>query len=191
MCLNVGATLYCFIFLKFSSYHNAQFFTLAVNVDDAVDDIVRQFKGVSDDLKRKVGTASSSPTAEGSSKSFTWNMDEMDRSNPSKNAAESALSSDTEEGEKEGNYSHESIAREVAEDSLCLNDNELSSKDYSQGVLNHGNGSSNLDLDRKHDVVIEAKVGKDVPATNGSLTHDNPDDPIGVPPEVCATFKAL
>lgn len=152
-----------------------------------MDDIVRQFKGVSDDLKRKVVTASSSPTVEGSSKSFTWNMDEMNRSNPSKNAAESALSSDNEEGEKEGNYSHESIAREV-EDSLCLNDNELSSKDYSQGVLNHGNESSNLDLDRKHDVVIEAKVGKDVPATNGSLSHENPDDPIGVPPEVCVVI---
>lgn len=164
------------------------FFTLAVNVDDAVDDIVRQFKGVSDDLKRKVVTASSSPTAEGSSKSFTWNMDEMDRSSLKKNAAESALSSDDEEGEKEGNYGHENIAREVAEDSLCLNDNELSSKDYLQGVINHGNESSNLDLDRKHDVVMEAKVGKDVPATNGTLSHDTPDDPIGVPPEVCVVI---
>jgi len=185
---NVGAILYCFLFVKFSSYHNAQFFTLAVNVDDAVDDIVRQFKGVSDDLKRKVVTASSSPTTEGSSKSFTWNMDEMDRSSLRKNAGESALSSDNEEGEKEGNYGHESITREVAEDSLCLNDNELSSKDYSQGVLNHGHESSNLDLGRKHDVVIEAKVGKDVPPTNGTLSNDNPDDPIGVPPEVCVVI---
>ncbi|WJX10454.1 hypothetical protein P8452_01175 [Trifolium repens] len=158
--------------------------TLAVNVDDAVDDIVRQFKGVSDDLKRKIVTVAS-PTAEASSTSFPWNMDEMDRSIPRKSAIESALSSDNEEGEKEANNGHENIDREMAEDHACHSDNEPSSKDYSQGVTNHGNESSNLDLDRKHDAAIEAKVGKDVPvpATNGTLSHDNPDDPIQVPPE--------
>ncbi|XP_058761417.1 uncharacterized protein LOC131634811 [Vicia villosa] len=146
--------------------------TLAVNVDDAVDDIVRQFKGVSDDLKRKVVTASS-PPAEGSSTSFTWNMDEMDSSLSRKCGVDSMLSSDNEEGEKESNHGCENIDREVGEDSAGHSENELSSKDYSQGVTNHGNGSSNLDLDRK----------QDVPTTNGNLIHDIPDDPIGVPPE--------
>lgn len=162
-------------------------FILAVNVDDAVDDIVRQFKGVSVSLKRNIVTASS-PNAEGSSTSIPWNMDEMDRSTSRKSAADSALSSDNEEGEKEANYGHESIDREVAEESAWHSDNELSSKDYPQGVTNHGNESSNLDHDRKHDDVMEAKVGKDVPATNVSLSHDNPEDPIGVPPEVCAVI---
>ncbi|KAJ0976628.1 hypothetical protein J5N97_012102 [Dioscorea zingiberensis] len=48
--------------------------TLAVNVDDAMDDIVRQFKSVSDDLRRRVvGSSSSSITslAEKSS-AITW-----------------------------------------------------------------------------------------------------------------------
>lgn len=151
--------------------------TLAVNVDDAVDDIVRQFKGVSDDLKRKVVTASS-PPAEGSSTSFTWNMDEMDSSIPRKSGADSVLSSDNEEGEKETNHGRENNDREVGEDSVGHSDNELSSKDYSQGVTNHGNGPGNLDLDRK----------QDVPTTNGNPIHDNPDDPIGVPPEVCVVI---
>ncbi|KAI5397041.1 hypothetical protein KIW84_063024 [Lathyrus oleraceus] len=156
--------------------------TLAVNVDDAVDDIVRQFKGVSDDLKQKAVTASS-PTADDSSTSFTWNMDEMESSIPRKSGADSVLCSDNEEGDKELNHGRENIDREVGEDSAGHSDNELSSKDYSQGATNHGNGPGNLDLDRKHDVVNETKVGKDVPTTNGNLIHENPDDPIGVPPE--------
>ncbi|KAF7810928.1 Sorting nexin-16 [Senna tora] len=65
--------------------------TLAVNVDDAVDDIVRQFKGVSDGLMRKV-VGSTSPTNEGSSTSTTWNLswnsDELDKSIPRQNMAE-------------------------------------------------------------------------------------------------------
>ncbi|CAJ2674248.1 unnamed protein product [Trifolium pratense] len=142
--------------------------TLAVNVDDAVDDIVRQFKGVSDDIKRIIVTAAS-PTAESSNTSFPWNMDDVDRSTPKKNATESALSSDNEEGEKEANNGHENIDREIAEDNACHSDNEPSSKDYSQGVTNHGNESSNLDVP--------------VPAINGTLSHDNPDDTIQVPPE--------
>ncbi|XP_061376324.1 uncharacterized protein LOC133318351 [Gastrolobium bilobum] len=160
--------------------------TLAVNVDDAVDDIVRQFKGVSYGLKRKVSSSASS-TIEGSSTSSTWNMhlnvDEMDKSISRQNAAESVLSSDYEEGEKEVNFGHENIDREVAEDNGWHSDNELSSKDHSQQLINHGNESSKLDLDRNHDVVMEATIGKDVPATNSTLIPNNVEDPVGVPPE--------
>lgn len=159
-------------------------FILAVNVDDDVDDIVRQFKGVSDGLMRKV-VGASSPTAEGSSTSTTWNMDEMDKSISRHNASESVLSLDNEEGEKEVNFGLENIDREVAEDSGKHPENELSSKDCSQWVINHGNESNNLDLDKKHDVVVEAKVGKDVPVKNFTLAPNNLVDPVGVPPEVC------
>lgn len=157
---------------------------LAVNVDEAVDDIVRQFKGVSDGLKRKVVSASS-PTGEGSSTSTTWSIDETYRSIFRQNAAESVLSSDNEEGEKESNFGHENIDRGVEDDSEWYSDNEFSSKDNSQQVLNHGNESSNLDPDRKHDAVMEAKVGKDVTAENFTIVHDSSDNPVGVPPEVC------
>ncbi|XP_057445164.1 uncharacterized protein LOC130737420 isoform X2 [Lotus japonicus] len=154
--------------------------TLAVNVDDAVDDIVRQFKDVSDGLMRKVVGASPT-TTEGSTTSTTWNtwnMDEMDKSILRQNAVESALSSDNEEGEKEVN-----IDREAAEDNEWHSDNELTLKDYSQQIINPGNESANLDQDRKHDVMMEAKVGKDVPPTNPTLLPDYLDDPVGVPPE--------
>ncbi|KAK7407740.1 hypothetical protein VNO78_09785 [Psophocarpus tetragonolobus] len=159
--------------------------TLAVNVDDAVDDIVRQFKGVSDGLIRKV-VGSSSPTAEGSSTSTcgnnSWNVDEMEKSILRQNTTES-MSSDNEEGEKEVNVGKENMDK-VAEDNEWNSDNELSSKDYSQPLINHGNESSNLDLDRKHDAVMEAKVGgKDVPATNFNLAPDNLENPDEVPPE--------
>ncbi|XP_047149011.1 uncharacterized protein LOC124821186 [Vigna umbellata] len=159
--------------------------TLAVNVDDAVDDIVRQFKGVSDGLIRKV-VGSSSPTTEISSTStnqnMSWSMDEMDKSVPRQTTAESVLSSDNEEGEKEVNFGHENIDKE-AEDNESNSDNEFSLKEDSQLLTNHGNECTNLDLDRKHDVAMEAKVGKDVSATTFNPIPDNMEDPVGVPPE--------
>ncbi|KAK7362692.1 hypothetical protein VNO77_04812 [Canavalia gladiata] len=159
--------------------------TLAVNVDDAVDDIVRQFKGVSDGLMRKV-VGSSSLISEGSSTSTTWNLswnaDEIDKTTM-QGTTESALSSDNEEGEKNSNFDHENIDREVSQNSSWHSDNALISKDYSSPMNNHGEESSNLDFDRKHDMVVEARVGNDVPATNFILIHDNLEDLVGVPPE--------
>ncbi|KAJ0976664.1 hypothetical protein J5N97_012138 [Dioscorea zingiberensis] len=68
--------IFSFLFLKNYSYGKSTSVmkTLAVNVDDAMDDIVRQFKSVSDDLRRRVvGSSSSSITslAEKSS-AITW-----------------------------------------------------------------------------------------------------------------------
>ncbi|KAK7348969.1 hypothetical protein VNO80_23770 [Phaseolus coccineus] len=154
--------------------------TLAVNVDDAVDDIVRQFKGVSDGLIRKV-VGSSSPTTS-TNHNMSWNMDEVDKSVPRQTTAECVLSSDNEDGEKEANFGHENIDKE-AQDNGWNSDNELSSKEDSQLLINHDNESTNLDIDRKHDVPMEAKVGKDVPATNFNPVPDNMEDPVGVPPE--------
>ncbi|XP_019420539.1 PREDICTED: uncharacterized protein LOC109330697 isoform X4 [Lupinus angustifolius] len=154
--------------------------TLAVNVDDAVDDIARQFKGVPNGLIRKAG-CSTSPTTEGSVTSNTWNSaDELDKNISRHIASESVLSSDNEQ---EAHVGYENIDGEVAEDNGWHSDNELSSKDYSQQVVNHGKESSNLDQDRKHDVMMEAKVGKDVSAANLTLIPDNLEDPDGVPPE--------
>ncbi|XP_052730530.1 uncharacterized protein LOC108344487 isoform X2 [Vigna angularis] len=161
--------------------------TLAVNVDDAMDDIVRQFKGVSDGLRRKV-VGSSSLMSEGSATStVTWNLtlnsDEIDKIIPRQGTAESVLSSDNEEGEKNNNFDDESIVREVAQDSESHYDNALILKGYSPPLNNHDEESSNLDFDRKHDMVVEARVGNDVPTTNFILIHDNSEDPIGGPPE--------
>ncbi|WVZ23206.1 hypothetical protein V8G54_001750, partial [Vigna mungo] len=161
--------------------------TLAVNVDDAMDDIVRQFKGVSDGLRRKV-VGSSSLMSEGSATStVTWNLtlnsDEIDKIIPRQGTAESVLSSDNDEGEKNNNFDDESIVREVAQDSGSHYDNALILKGYSTPLNNRDEESSNLDSDRKHDMVVEARVGNDVPTTNFILIHDNSEDPIGGPPE--------
>ncbi|XP_027345281.1 uncharacterized protein LOC113857505 [Abrus precatorius] len=160
--------------------------TLAVNVDDAVDDIVRQFKGVSDGLMRKV-VGSSSLINEGSSTSpawnLSWNADEIDKSIPRQGATESVLSSDNEESEKNSNFDHENIDREVTQDSGLHSDNTLISKGYASPMNSHGGESGNLDLDRKRDMVVEARIGNDVPPTNFILIQDNLLDPVGVPPE--------
>ncbi|KAI4298410.1 hypothetical protein L6164_031975 [Bauhinia variegata] len=157
--------------------------TLAVNVDDAVDDIVRQFRGVSDGFMRKV-VGASSPTNEGSSTSTTWNLscnaDETDRSTPRQVSAETVFSSDNEDG---GNLIHEDIDKAVAEASESHSDNELSSKGYRSQVINHAEESVCLDPDRKLDSMVEAGVGKDVTATNFTLLSNDLEDPVGVPPE--------
>ncbi|KAK7400851.1 hypothetical protein VNO78_12159 [Psophocarpus tetragonolobus] len=154
-----------------------------VNVDDAMDDIVRQFKGVSDGLRRKV-VGSSSLISEGSTSSTTtWNADEIDKSIPRLGNSESVLSSDNEEGEKKNNLDNENIVKEV-EDSGQHSDNTLFSKGYSSLINNHNEESNNMDFDRKHDIVVEARVGNDVPLTNFILTRNNLEDPVGVPPEV-------
>uniref|UniRef100_A0A0R0JGG8 PX domain-containing protein n=1 Tax=Glycine max TaxID=3847 RepID=A0A0R0JGG8_SOYBN len=160
--------------------------TLAVNVDDAMDDIVRQFKGVSDGLRRKV-VGSSSLINEGSATSNTtwnlsWNADEIDKSIPRQSTAESVFSSDNEEGEK-NNFDRDNIDRAVAQDSGLHSDNALISKGNSSRINICDEESSNLEFDRKHDMVVEARVGNDIPATNFILVHGNLEDPVGVPPE--------
>lgn len=161
--------------------------TLAVNVDDAMDDIVRQFKGVSDGFRRKV-VGSSSLINEGSATSTTtwnmsWNADEIDKSIRSQGTSDSVLSSDNEEGEKNNNFDIENIDREVVLDSGLHYDNALISKGYSSPINNRDEESSKLDIDGKDDIMVESRVGNDVPATNFILIHDNLADPVGVPPE--------
>ena len=92
--------------------------------------------------------------------------------------------SDNEEGEK-NNFDRENIDRAVAQDSGLHSDNALISKGNSSRINNCDEGSSNLEFDRKHDMVVEARAGNGIPATNFILIHDNLEDPVGVPPEVC------
>ncbi|MED6183231.1 hypothetical protein PIB30_036121 [Stylosanthes scabra] len=86
--------------------------TLAVNVDDAVDDIMRQFKGVSSGFMQKV-VGSSCLSAE-TCASPAWNLNpswntnvEIDSGITRQVSAESAASSDNEEGDKETNFDGE------------------------------------------------------------------------------------
>ncbi|XP_019170179.1 PREDICTED: uncharacterized protein LOC109165730 isoform X2 [Ipomoea nil] len=117
--------------------------TLAVNVDDAVDDIVRQFKGVSDGLVRKV--VGSSSTYEPATavlggnyqRNLSWSGDEIGKLALAQSTSESVNSySDNDDGDKDG--------RDVqgeTESSPLVNgwhsDNELNSKEFPPRVIKH------------------------------------------------------
>ncbi|TQD79721.1 hypothetical protein C1H46_034749 [Malus baccata] len=138
--------------------------TLAVNVDDAVDDIVRQFKGVSDGLMRKVV----GPTAESSSLIPEWNLsanaDETGVLGFRQNTAESTNSfSDNEEGDKDRSCDPVET-RSGTRENGWHSDNELNLKSYPPRVVH----TRSLVLEKKAYLVGEG----------GFL-----EDPVGMLPE--------
>ncbi|XP_043709583.1 uncharacterized protein LOC122658623 [Telopea speciosissima] len=166
--------------------------TLAVNVDDAMDDIVRQFKGVSDGLMRKVVGSSpsaieASPT---SGRNISWNSDDLNKHLLSKtdssydNTEASHYLSDHEEGVKGGDSGHEDIDS-GANANGWHSDNELNSKDFSPRVIKRGQESKSLDYDRGHNIVVKPeKIGPDgFPVASCPVTSDIMEDSVGMPPE--------
>lgn len=153
---------------------------LTVSVDDAVEDIVRQFKGISDGFVRKVsGTSfstneSSSPSPQNS----VWNSDELDKTIPRQNTGETLSTSEHEETENSRSFVSQSIDREEDQSNGLDSDNELNSKGSPAHRVDE---FGNLDVDRKHDLVLEARVSKEAPTTSFSIIPDNLED---VPPEV-------
>ncbi|KAL0454205.1 UNVERIFIED_CONTAM: hypothetical protein Slati_0759700 [Sesamum latifolium] len=87
--------------------------TLAVNVDDAVDDIVRQFKGVSDGIMRMVAGSPNSSHEQASpmaSRNLSWNADDMNKLTVRQSTSDSLNSfSDNEEGDKDANHGQQEI----------------------------------------------------------------------------------
>lgn len=148
-----------------------------------MDDIVRQFRGVSDGLMRKVVGSEGSSTS--TTLNLSWNGDEIDKSTYRQNMAETTLSSDNEEGEKNVDIGQEGMDREVAQAHEWHSDNELNSKGYPSRIINHAEDSGKLDQDRKHNLVVEARTGKDIPTSNFTMVANNLEDPVTVPPEVC------
>ncbi|KAJ0009867.1 hypothetical protein Pint_34490 [Pistacia integerrima] len=107
--------------------------TLAVNVDDAVDDIVRQFRGVSDGLMKKV--VGSSPNCDeasssASSRNFSFKADEISTHVTRQSTSETVNSfSDQEDGDKDESYGHQKVTS-GAQASGWHSDNELNSKGF-------------------------------------------------------------
>ncbi|KAL8234742.1 hypothetical protein R6Q59_020842 [Mikania micrantha] len=145
--------------------------TLAVNVDDAVDDIVRQFKGVSDDLMRKVvgPTLTYEPVSSATSKSLTWKMDELSNSLPRQTTSESANSfSDNEMGSSsKANGWH--------------SDNELNSKGFPPRVVKHDELLRSLDFEKRASSGVRSEILS--LAANFPSTSDRLEDPLGIPAE--------
>lgn len=165
-------------------------------MDDAVDDIVRQFRGVSDGLMRKVVGSSLNLDEASSSygRNFSFKADEICTHITRQSTPETVNSfSDHEEGGKDESYGHEKVTSST-QDSGRHSDNELNSKGFPPQVMKHGEDAKNLDLARKHssDAKSERFAHGGSPMAKFSATPDHLEDPIGMPPEVsCISLASL
>ena len=162
-------------------------FNLTVNVDDAVDDIVRQFKDVSDGFMRKAVDSTSPLDKTNSSiySNLSRHLDDVNKNVSRRDALETANSySETEKCHNQGSHDQKEV-ESTAEADGCHSDNELNAKG-SPLVNEHDGGSRTLSLEKKP--VLEEKSEQ---INNGVFSVANPavasshmDDPIGMPPEV-------
>ncbi|KAG7022432.1 Sorting nexin-16 [Cucurbita argyrosperma subsp. argyrosperma] len=148
--------------------------TLAVNVDDAVDDIVRQFKGVSDGFMRKV-VGSTSPSDEACALSnyeqkFSFNSADLRKHVSAQYNLEVANNISDEESERIGSQNHDV--------SGWHSDNELNSKSFPPRVIKRGRELDKV-VDKKND--LELRSGASL--GGHSPTLHNMEDPEGMPPE--------
>ncbi|KAI4367288.1 hypothetical protein MLD38_023044 [Melastoma candidum] len=158
--------------------------TLAVNVDDAVDDIVRQFKGVSNGIMRKVVGSTPSPSEASSSisrRQLSWKTDEMHGAIFQQNTVEPSTSiSDNEEvqdlhGQDESYSAHEKGWH---------SDTELNSRGFPPRVV-RWNKTRDVASQKKHDFLKDSDHAyPSVDAlTNMQSSSSQWGDPIGMPPE--------
>ncbi|PPR98946.1 hypothetical protein GOBAR_AA21722 [Gossypium barbadense] len=159
--------------------------TLAVNVDDAVDDIVRQFRGVSDGLMRKVVGSSSLPIEASSSadRTLSWNADEMAKDISRQSNLETVNSaSDNDERYKDG--SHGQDDRSGPQGHGSHSEDELNSKSLPPKVIEQGGEPDNF-VPEKQDLGVKPEfLGQGgFPEVKFSSTSSPWEDPVGMPPE--------
>ncbi|KAL0356778.1 UNVERIFIED_CONTAM: hypothetical protein Scaly_1363500 [Sesamum calycinum] len=181
-CIQLDKYLQNYSFAKSSSVMR----TLAVNVDDAVDDIVRQFKGVSDGLMWKVAGSPSSSFDQGSvtSRNLSWNADDINKLAMRQSTSESINSfSDNDEVDKDVNHG-EQEAEAVTQANGWHSDNEPVSKGFPQRVVRRDEDVSNLVSEEIHNSrlkSISSSVSR-YPESSLAITSV-PQEPTGVPPE--------
>ncbi|XP_057787496.1 uncharacterized protein LOC131004760 [Salvia miltiorrhiza] len=161
--------------------------SLAVNVDDAVDDILRQFKGVSDGLMLKVAGSPSSSIGQGSSvtnKNLSWNADDINKLAIRPSMSESTNSaSDNDEGDKDLNLGDQDV--EASSQTRGWHSNyESTSKGLPQKVVKHDADVSNFNSDEIQSVRLKSESNSDrYPESNLAVTSIPQDGLTGVPPE--------
>uniref|UniRef100_A0A0D9XPA5 PX domain-containing protein n=1 Tax=Leersia perrieri TaxID=77586 RepID=A0A0D9XPA5_9ORYZ len=149
--------------------------TLAVNVDDAMDDIVRQFKGVSDGLKRAVGTSpSSAPTSQLAENrmSLSWNQEEIDNHNLQHRNLTSAHSL------SDGDSNYEDPPSSV--NSASHSDNELNNSGYGSNDIKLNEAYSGFDTQASQQTEKPTRAYSD---TSNMSSLNTFEDPAGIPPE--------
>ncbi|KAL3614167.1 hypothetical protein CASFOL_042241 [Castilleja foliolosa] len=148
--------------------------TLAVNVDDAMDDIAHQFKGVSDGLMGKVGVSPSSSSDQISSvtnKTLSWN------------APESLNSlSDNDDADKLVTHSEQEVEA-VTQASSWHSDYE--SKCLPPWVVKRDDAFNNLDSEEIRISRLKSELNpvSRFPEPDLALPCVSQEDPTGVPPE--------
>ncbi|KAJ8479078.1 hypothetical protein OPV22_022805 [Ensete ventricosum] len=151
--------------------------TFAVNVDDAMDDIVRQFKGVSDGLMRKVvGTSPSyvtSPPVADKGLSLSWNQEEISKQIPRFSSMETShsLSEDEEHDDDQS----------TSVNNGWHSDNELNSKSFPPRVVKHIKEYTGLESQQSQESDKFDRIGSD--GSKNSVPSDFVEDPVGMPPE--------
>ncbi|GER50415.1 Phox-associated domain [Striga asiatica] len=162
--------------------------TLAVNVDDAMDDIVRQFKGVSDGLMWKVGGSPSSSFGQTSSvvpKSLSWNTDDINKLALRPSTSESLNSfSDNDDGDKDVGHGEQEVEA-VTRASGLHSDYELSSKGFPTRVVKHDEDVGNFVSEEIASSRSKSELNSmsRYPEQNLSLSYVPQEDPSAVPPE--------
>ncbi|KAF5187985.1 phox domain-containing protein [Thalictrum thalictroides] len=162
--------------------------TLAVNVDDAMDDILRQVKGVSDGLMRKVVGSSSLPCPPPtltSNRNTTWYGDEINLRSSSYNDMETPHSlSDNEEHDLDGSQDTEEIVSGL-QVSGWHSDNELNLKGVPPRVIKRDEDIEGLRSERDQSLeVLSQMIGPSrYPEAISSITARLVEDPVAVPPE--------
>ncbi|XP_064968546.1 uncharacterized protein LOC103987685 isoform X3 [Musa acuminata AAA Group] len=151
--------------------------TLAVNVDDAMDDVFRQFKGSSDGLTLKVaGTSPShatSPSVADKVLSSSWNPNEISKQISGFSSMETSHSLSEDEAHDDD--------RSTAANNGWHSDNELNSKSFPPRVFNRIKEYSSLESQRIQESDKFDRIGSDV--SKNSLASDILEDPVGMPPE--------
>ncbi|KAB2047363.1 hypothetical protein ES319_A13G039800v1 [Gossypium barbadense] len=160
--------------------------TLAVNVDDAADDIVRQFRGVSDGVMCKAVDLSSPPSEASSSvtgRTLSWSADEIAKDISRQSNLETVHSaSDNEEGDKDSSHGHEDD-RSGSQGHGWHPDFELNTS-LPPRVIEHSGESGNL-VSEKHNLGVKTELlgQQGSPAIKFPTTSSHMEDPVGMPPE--------
>lgn len=142
---------------------------------------MRQFKGVSDGLMRKVvgPTVIYEASSSTAIRNLSLNADEIYRHGSSNYSVGTANSfSDNEEGDKNENHGHEEVNSST---NGWHSDNELNSKSFPPRVIKHNEEPRNLGSEKRHDLAVKSGIDQDgFPAAN--LISDHLE--AGMPPEV-------
>ncbi|GKV21243.1 hypothetical protein SLEP1_g31240 [Rubroshorea leprosula] len=157
--------------------------TLAVNVDDAVDDIVRQFKGVSDGLMRIVGSPLNEASSSITNKNSSWNSDKKQKSVSGQNNLEITDSTSDNEGEKDGSHGHDKGRTGALANSWDL-DNKLNSESFPPAVIKSSGDSENFESEKLNLDLKAEQIGQgESTSAKFSTTSNHFEDPVEMPPE--------